>query len=234
MSLLKSILLKDINRMPNFMEMLLLSSNSQMLKSNHKAFICLVLSSLCFVFKGNAQHHISKYEYRWAIWHPFAALKIKKQLPKAMLVYKAVKQQKLLDTLENGGKLDAFRHAYTMAYLARSIKVKKLRKLGKAHEKGNKLQFLKGEFEFGERSDSLSCEMDLRNNDLGFSIGSKHKRLNDQELKELVLNEIIIGKAWYLKRNEAFEYVDCEGNELDLDSFKQKWYVPKCLTGTNF
>lgn len=209
--------------------MLLLSSNSQMLKSKYKAFICLALSCLCFISEVKAQHHISKYEYRWALWHPFAALKIKKQLPKAMLIYKEVKQQKLLDTFENGGKLDAFRHTYTMAYLSRTIKVKKLRKLGKAHEKGNKLQFLKQDLEFGERPDSLAGEMDLRNNELGFCIGGKHKWLNDQELKDEVLNEIKEGKAWYLKRDQDGKYIDCEGNVLNLEDFRGKWFIPKCL-----
>lgn len=204
-----------------------------MLKSNYKAFICLVLSSLCFVSEVKAQHHISKYEYRWALWHPFAALKIKKQLPKAMFVYKTVKQQKSLDTLENGGKLDAFRHTYTMAYFARVVKVKKLRKLGIAHEKGNKLQFLQKTLEFGERPDSSACEMDLRNNELGFVLGKENNRLTDQELKVLILNEINNGKAWYLKRNQAGKYIDCEGNVLNLEDFKGKWSVPKCLIKTN-
>lgn len=184
-------------------------------------------------FGLSAQHQISKYEYHWAIVHPFAALKIKKQLPKAMLIYQNVKSEKLLDTLQNGGKLDAFRHTYTMAYLSRFVKVRKLRKLGMAHERGNQYQFFNQLLEFGERADSLSCEMDLRNNELGFLIGSKNKWLNDLELKEVVLNEIIIGKAWYLKRNEKSLYTDCLGNELILDHYKEKWHVPKCLISTN-
>lgn len=204
-----------------------------MLKSLYKSTICLIISCLCLTFQSKAQHHISKYEYRWAIFHPFTALKIKKLLPKAMLVYKAVKQEKLLDTLENGGKLDAFRHTYTMAYLARNIKVKKLRKLGKSHEKGNKLQFLKGEFEFGERPDSLASEMDLRNNELGFSIGGRNRKATDNELKQVVIDKIREGNAWYLKRNSRFLYIDCEGNELKMDDYQKNWQIPKCLIKTN-
>lgn len=201
-----------------------------MIKTNNRILIYFFLMA----FLGlNAQHQISKYEYRWAIVHPFAALKIKNQLPKAMLMYQKVKNEKRLDTLQNGGKLDAFRHTYTMAYLSRNIKVKKLRKLGKAHERGNQYQYYNQKLEFGERADSLSCEMDLRNNELGFLIGSNNKWLNDLELKEVVLNEIIIGKAWYLKRNEINLYTDCLGNELILDHYKGKWHVPKCLIHTN-
>lgn len=205
-----------------------------MLKSTQiRVFTFLIISYLTHITTLSAQHSISKYEYRWAMCHPFVALKIKKQLPKAMLVYQNVKKDNILDTFENGGKLDAFRHAYTMAYLSRTIKIRKLRKLGKAHEKGNKRDFLIGKLEFSERADSLNCEMDLRNNELGFLIGSQNKWLNDHELKEVVLNEIIIGKGWYIKRNKNGQYTDCFGNELITSNYKDKWHVPKCLINTN-
>lgn len=180
-----------------------------------------------------AQHHISSYEFKWALFHPFAAIKIKRQLPKAMLVYAEIRDARLLDTLANGGKLDAFRHSYTMAYLARKSKVKKLRKLGIAHEKGNKRQFIKEQLEDGERPDSLACEMDLRNNELGFSIGRDHRLANDTELKQLVLIAISEGKAWYLKRNERFAYVNCAHEALEMSLYNRKWFVPKCLVKTN-
>jgi len=179
------------------------------------------------------QHSVSIYEVRWAVFHPFAAIKIKCQLPKAMLVYKEVRGARLLDSLESGGKLDAFRHTYAMAYLSRNIRVRKLRKLGLAHERGNKKQFKKHQLEEGERADSLACEMDIRNNELGFLLGSAHKTLNDEQLKVLTLNAIQEGKAWYLKRNSYFVYVTCLGEPINLSLYKQKWYVPKCLIKTN-
>lgn len=150
-----------------------------------------------------------------------------------MEMYHLVKKSRLLDTLESGGKLDAFRHAYTMAFLARSIKAKKLKKLGVAHEKGNKRQFDENSLEFGERPDSMACEMDLRNNELGFLIGSQNKTSSNEELKELVIYQIQNGKAWYLKRNLRNEYVDCEGKTIDFSRFIVKWYIPKCLIKTN-
>ncbi|MES2133381.1 MAG: hypothetical protein V4506_13620 [Bacteroidota bacterium] len=148
-------------------------------------------------------------------------------------MYKEVAQAGVLDTLANGGKLDAFRHTYAMAFLARKIKVKKLRKLGIAHEKGNKKQFKKHQTEDGERPDSLACEMDLRNNELGILLGSGNKALKDAELKLLVINAIKEGKAWYLKRNERFMYVNCNHELLEMRLYSQKWYVPKCLIKTN-
>lgn len=204
-----------------------------MLNSKHKLWFFLFLALFCFDFGLFAQHHISKYEKCWAVFHPFAAIKIKKQLPKAMEMYHLVKKSRLLDTLESGGKLDAFRHAYTMAFLARSIKAKKLKKLGVAHEKGNKRQFDENSLEFGERPDSMACEMDLRNNELGFLIGSQNKTSSNEELKELVIYQIQNGKAWYLKRNLRNEYVDCEGKTIDFSRFIVKWYIPKCLIKTN-
>lgn len=192
-----------------------------------------LLILLFFGLQAYSQHSISKYEYRWALWHPFAALKIKKQLPKALAIYKSIEQQKKLDTLTFGGKLDAFRHSFTMAYLARSIKTKKLRKLGIAHEKGNKRGFYKNQLELTERADSLACEMDLRNNELGFLIGSVNKKVTDEVLKQLILSEIKNGEAWYLKRNKKNEYLTCDNQIIHLPDYKGIWSVPKCLIKTD-
>lgn len=188
---------------------------------------------LCFSSQLFGQHSISKYERCWALAHPFAAIKIKKQLLNAMLVYKEVEKTKVLDTLAFGGKLDAFRHTYVMAYLARVIKVKKLRKLGIAHEKGNKRGFYKNKLEFAERADSMACEMDLRNNEVGFIIGTAHKQATNEELKQMVLSEIKNGKTWYLKRNANYQYVTCNYDIISLHEYKGIWYVPKCLVNTN-
>src|ERR1700747_2369512 len=66
--------------------------------------------------------HLSRPEKCWAIFHPFCALKVKKLTKRALLVVNEVKEKKLLDQYENGGQLDAFRHAYTMALLSQKIK----------------------------------------------------------------------------------------------------------------
>lgn len=202
-----------------------------LLKPGYQVIVLLVAilsKNTCF-----AQQPVSRYEFRWAFFHPLAALKIKRQLPKALAVYNDMKKSGLPDAYNSGGKLDAFRHVYTMAFLARDIKVRKLRKLGKAHEKGNERQFRKGRQEEGERPDSLAGEMDLRNNELGFAIGSANRRADDLLLKELVLQAIRDGKAWYLKRNARSEYVECDGKVLDAALYRQSWYVPKCLIKTS-
>lgn len=208
-------------------------ANTFMLKSLcYKA----VLNALILVLvntKVFSQHAISKYEYRWALAHPISAISIKKHLSQAMLIYKEVKSKKILDTLENGGKLDAFRHAFTMAYLTRYVKVKNLKKLGIAHEKGNKAQFFHHFLEFGERSDSLACEMDLKNNIRGFEIGEKNKNVLIKELMNEVIYEIKTGNLFYLKRNDSNFYVNCQNEPINLTLYADKWFIPKCLIKTN-
>ena len=202
-----------------------------MLKSKHIIKCCLALAISTSVF--SQAHHISKYEKSWALAHPFTALKVNSRLKQAMIVYHKVKDSKLLDGFESGGTLDAFRHSFTMAYLAQSINPKKLRKLGIAHEKGNKLQFEKNDLENGERVDSLACEMDLRNNELGFIIGSKHKKMPIDSLKLEIIDQIAQGNAWKLKKNNQNQYISCNNEPILEDNYKKQWFLPKCLIRSN-
>lgn len=201
-----------------------------MLKSK---YIITLVFFIYLSFDMLSQHEIGKYEIRWAFFHPFAAIKVKVRLKKAMVVYKEVRNAGDLDAFESGGKLDAFRHSYTMAYLAQRIRVKKLRKLGIAHEKGNKRQFEKHKTEFGERADSLACIMDLRNNELGLVIGRNNRHLSKEELKKEVIRQIKIGNAWYLKRNAKNEYVSCLNEPVLQENYREKWFLPKCLVKSN-
>lgn len=175
----------------------------------------------------------SRYEKCWAFTHPFVALKLKKIYKTCMPIYEEVKKNNLLDALENGGKLDAFRHTFFMAAFAQKIKIKKIRKLGIAHEKGNYSHFLKNIKEDGELADSLSTVMDLQNNELGFKIGSTNKKKDLRDLKDLVTEEIKKGEALYFKRNNSGQYLNCNGELILLDNYKNKWFVPKCLIATN-
>ncbi|MDP1800605.1 MAG: hypothetical protein Q8L81_04590 [Bacteroidota bacterium] len=169
-----------------------------------------------------------KQELWWSVWHPFAALKVKKIHKKVSIVYNANNTKLLLDGYTTGGRLDAFRHAFFMAAFAQKIKIKKLRKLGIAHEKGNYRQFLKRQSENGELPDSLGSVMDLANNELGFKIGSENKKKTLEELKGEVIKEINNGKALVMKRANG-SYVDCNNKIIDSLSYKGKWFVPKCL-----
>ena len=156
--------------------------------------------------------------------------KIKKHQTEMYTVYKEVKQQHVLDTFENGGKLDAFRHTFAMAYFSKFVKAKKLRKLGKAHEKANHWQFLHAlPDEDGELSDSLSSVMDLKNNDIVLSMHEEVKNLSIEEIKQKVISLIKNGDAFIIKRNALGHYVDCAGNIIPPEKIKGIWNTPKCL-----
>ncbi|MBX3163581.1 MAG: hypothetical protein KF900_03815 [Bacteroidetes bacterium] len=172
---------------------------------------------------------LSKYEKRWAVFHPFAALRVNNLTKKCFSVYHHPDIKTQLDTFANGGKLDAFRHTFFMAAYAQKINTKKLRQLGIAHEKGNYRQFLKSQLEDNERPDSIACVMDLRNNGIGLAIGHANKKINLNELKTLVISEIKKGNVFIIKRNSLARYVDCNNNEIDLTVFSTSWFIPKCL-----
>ncbi len=172
---------------------------------------------------------LSKYEKRWAFFHPFASFKIKNHQKEMYAVYEEVKTKNLLDQYANGGKLDAFRHAFAMAYFNRFVSRKKLLKLGKAHERGNYRQFLKSKTEDGEVPDSVSSVMDLNNNALGLLLGGALKKIPVEELKQKVIEQINAGTFWIIKRNSEGLYVDCSGNVIAPEKLKGKWGNEKCL-----
>ena len=173
------------------------------------------------------------YEKVWAISHPVAALRLKKVYQNCFVIYRQNNIKGQLDTFENGGKIDAFRHVFFMAAFSQKVKVKKIRKLGVAHERGNYLQFKRGQFEEGELPDSLSSVMDLQNNELGFEIGLSNKKIGLENLKEIVINRIIKGEAMIIKRNKQGYYLDCNNKIIELPGEK-KWQLKKCLVSSNF
>jgi len=141
-----------------------------------------------------------KYQCRWAVFHPFAALKVMNIYKKNLSIYEEVKNKKILDSIENGGQLDAFRHGFFMACFAQKIKPKKLLKLGDAHEKDNVYLYIKKKkLEFSEYPDSASVEMDLHNNLLGIELGRKYKHLSSLQLKDTIVQYIKEGKFKTIK-----------------------------------
>ncbi|MCE3260239.1 MAG: hypothetical protein K0S12_1880, partial [Bacteroidetes bacterium] len=148
-------------------------------------------------------------------------------------MYAQKKTERIPDHFSNGGKLDAYRHVFFMAAFAQKVKVKKLRKLGKAHEKGNYLQFKRFSLEDGEIPDSLGTVMDLHNNEIGLSLGASNKTLPLPELEKLALEEIAKGKALIMKRRSDGSYTDCSGSYTDLKLYIKTWNIPKCLVSSD-
>jgi hypothetical protein len=196
-------------------------------------FIILLFLPLCFF---SQKPSTNKYEKRWAFWHPIAALKVKKVYNKAIMVYNDKELKNLTDTFISGGKHDAFRHTFFMAAFAQKVKIKKLRKLGVAHEKGNYKKYLLNKTEDGDRLDSLSSVMDLKNNELGFLIAEqiKKREITLPQLKLMVINQINAGNAFVFKRNTRGKYVDCKNTIIDFSKYVNVWHTPKCLVASNY
>ncbi|HEY1040093.1 MAG TPA: hypothetical protein VGF30_11840 [Bacteroidia bacterium] len=184
-----------------------------------------MISTSCSDFK-----QLGKYEKRWAVRHPFASLKIRKIKKQCDPVYAANKNNPDLDTYENGGKLDAYRHLfYTLAFTF-SVKPKKVLALGEAHEKDNYLGFLKNKKEETEVADSMSCQMDLLNNAEAANLIIKlHHERNIKLASDVCIKHIKEGKAWFMKRDEQGNYLRCNGSTINLEEYKGKWNIPKCL-----
>ena len=88
---------------------------------------------------------LSRPEKCWELIHPFIAKHAFHVTKYVIADVDSLKQEGTLGTDLNGGRLDAFKHAYWMASLSLAIGGRKALKLGWAHEKGNYLQYKKQE-----------------------------------------------------------------------------------------
>lgn len=175
----------------------------------------------------------SKFEKKWALAHPFAAIKVKRIYRQAMPFYNDQLNFKQLDSFSNGGKLDAFRHVFFMAAFTQKVKVKKIRALGQAHEKANRYNAFHGKKEHGEVPDSISTVMDLKNNETGFLMGSSNKKIPLSELRIKAIDLINQGEALIIKRDKNGNYLTCSDQLIDLKSDISGWNTPKCLVHSN-
>lgn len=189
-----------------------------------------------YFFSASAQnnyksefHKLSCPEKRWVIFHPFIAKKAFLLTNEARSAAKEMGSDSLLDGDENGGQVDAFRHAYWMALLSENICWRKAKSLGKAHEKGNYREFKKHRLEEGTLPDSVSGEMDLFNNEVGIKIGRENKTSNGEELKIKIRDAVIGGKMIIIKKSISGEVLDCKGNIINLNDYVHQWNIPKCL-----
>lgn len=169
----------------------------------------------------------------WVISHPFIAKKTYVLTQKAIDVSKEIKKDTALDGDENGGQVDAFRHAYWMALLTQNIKPHKALRLGIAHEKGNKLNFNKSITEEETLPDSVSCVMDMENNKTGIELGKTNISMNQEELKQFIKKQILLGQMKIISKDNSGNFLDCSGNKIIMETFKGKWNIPKCLKPSN-
>ncbi len=176
---------------------------------------------------------LSRPEKCWVLFHPFITNRAWKITQHSRQVTSEVKVDSLLDNIDDGGQLDAFRHTYWMASLSQKISWRKAIRLGEAHEKGNYLSFKKGIKEEGSIPDSSASAMDRFNNILGMTLSKEHRVISPDSLKTMVIAAILEGRATIIARNKAGRYVDCDRNVLNMDDYGGQWNIPKCLVPSN-
>jgi hypothetical protein len=170
----------------------------------------------------------------WVLFHPFIAGKARKFTIIADSTSKQFKNDRVLDGDDAGGQIDAFRHAYWIALMSQKFCWRKAIALGKAHEKANYKLFKKGKpDEESVLPDSISGAMDIFNNNVGASIGCQNKNISNVELVSIIKGEILKGKMKIISKNKSGEFLDCEGDVIDVKKHFGKWGIPKCLVSSD-
>lgn len=204
-----------------------------------KTLVCLFLA--LFLCPGLfSQSTIRKFkklstpEKCWVFAHPFKAKKAMKITSEVITVVDSVKRSGSIGTDLNGGKLDAFKHAYWMAALSLEIGAKKSLKLGKAHEKGNYREYKKHRLEDSILPDSASSAMDLHNNVAGIAALENGKTFSSaKEVQLKIMNALKKGDLLIIKKDKLGNYLYCDGTFIDTNEWKGKWNIPKCLVSSN-
>lgn len=189
--------------------------------------ICFGLTNTIF-----AQSKFSKLscpEKVWVVAHPFVAKKAFHITQDVQKIVDSIKQLKTIGVDNNGGKLDAFKHAYWMASLSSKIGKRKARKLGIAHEKGNFLQYKKHKLEDSIVPDSVSSEMDKKNNEVGISLLDNRKKTPPRIIQNEVLTALKDGKLYIIKKDEEGNFLTNDGKKIPLNEWVGKWGIPKYL-----
>lgn len=200
-------------------------------------FVVLALIAPSFnMAQSNKLRQFSKLslpEKRWVVFHPFIAAKAWKITEVAQNEAQSLIADTVLDGDANGGKVDAFRHAYWMALLCRDINWRKARRLGIAHEKGNKRAFKKGMKEDGGLPDQAACEMDIYNNESGIKLWKQHREAGAEEMRELLIQAVLSGKMKVIRKNANGLSLDSVGEVIPNEEWKGRWENRRCLAPSN-
>jgi len=173
---------------------------------------------------------LSRPEIWWVFWHPFKAKKALTCSLETLRVTDSIGRTGLIGNDKNGGRLDAFKHAYWMAELSLKIGETSALKLGEAHEKGNYQTFKKGQLEDGFLPDKPSSDMDLYNNKVGASISKAYTAQNN--LIDLVIEACHQGDLRVLKKKGSI-FLSCNGQPIPRQDLLLKWDNDKCMIPSN-
>lgn len=170
----------------------------------------------------------------WVLTHPFIAVKTMKITNLSSEISTEAITDTDLDGDYSGGQVDAFRHTLWMAMLSQKINPKKAYKLGVAHEKGNEIDYKKKTLEEGFLPDFVSCEMDLKNNNIGIEIGKNNKNASLEDLKLIVKQAVLSGECYKIKKDKNRNFLDKKGNIIPEEDWKGKWNNPKVLVKSDY
>lgn len=173
-------------------------------------------------------------EKKWVLAHPLKAKKALLYTDLAKDVADSLKGSKVLDKDMNGGQLDAFRHAYWMALMAKTFSFDAAMKMGEAHEKSNKAMFYKLTTNENRMMDKAACKMDLMNNLLGYQFAKNNPQLNDVQLINELINEAQRGGLVILKKHHSGQYLDEFGCIIPESEWLNKWQNNKVVIASNF
>lgn len=175
---------------------------------------------------------LSAPEKWWVVWHPFKAKTAFISSMRTLEITDSIKSINVIGSDLNGGRIDAFKHAYWMADLSKRIGTKSALKLGQAHEKGNYREFLNGDKEDGYLPDKASSDMDLFNNRIGVKLYETSSVNSEKEMIGVVITALLRGELKVIKKQGAF-FLDCNGKILEPPSIHGVWENDKCLIPSN-
>ncbi len=170
----------------------------------------------------------------WVITHPFKAKRAMQISNETRNVTELIMNDSDLDGDYAGGQVDAFRHLYWMFGLAEQIGVRAARKLGKAYEHSNRIDFKKKLLEDDFLPDFMTSEMDLRNNEIGLSLFRQHQFAAKKNRIDICKKKILDGKAFVVKKNKNGQFLNSENHIIKTEDYLGRWFTPKTLVSSNF
>ena len=197
------------------------------------SFLLLVIFTNCSPKLKQSFSKLSKPERTWVVFHPFKAKRAYQISKEALVTTDSIAKENRIGKDINGGQLDAFKHSFWMAKSTQHIGKSAALSLGRAHEKGNYQTYKKGQLEDGILPDKPASDMDLFNNQMGATLGEKYKYSSKKILINHMIDSIHQGKLRMLKKDSNGNFLDCQGQIIDMAAIKGKWENEKCLVPTH-
>lgn len=169
----------------------------------------------------------------WVITHPFRAGRAFRAMQETRVRVDSLYTTGVFDRWIHGGRLDAYRHTYWMAITGSRVGVRAARRLGRAHERSNYRDYLKGKTEEGILADATATEMDLHNNEAGLLLGMAYRQERISDLHINITELMKSGQLRMLKMDEQGRLLDCQGRVCArYENTANQWKLPVCLIPT--